>query len=780
VTIQAWGSAAVLVAASVLIGDAISLLGARCRAAGPAVGLSVLIVISLATIQLPGRATTTVAVLAAVLIAAAAIVITRRGFFIGRGGTRRRSSRPGILGAVSVAVTIGVAAFGAAIPYIANGTVGLPGVSLDNDTTSHLWWAEGLRSPSVAKRYGGLPAGYPLGPHSLADAISSGLGVRLDMAFTGLLIATVIITALVAAAALRRDSPWKRPLVGALAALFYLVAAYYGEGAFKETLIGLLLLALVLHLDEVRGEWIATKRALWPLLIPASLLVAGALYVYSYPALVWIGLTVMIWLVAEVVARPGWLRRWRILVREIAPGAAIAGAIVVLLALPVAGQIVNFAGSIGVSPAATGAITVSNTGNIPHPLPGWEGLGIWNSPDFRFPPFHVFYADVLPVFALGVLVFGMVWAVRRREFLLPAAVAACAIVFWRSGQGQSAYVTAKALVIAGPVVAVTGLRGLLGAPVEPLPRLASIARYVAAAAFIVFAANSSYHALRNEPVWPPESTRELLALDRFTRGQTVLFLGNSDYAPWLFADSNMSALAGNTLSLSAASSRSTKPNTYGTALDWDSVDPATINRFTWVVTSNTTYASQAPTAFRLVRQLPMYQLWRRVGYVQSRGALDPAGAPGAVLDCKIPTDRRLSLQRGVAALMTPPVTADLMTIRPGGFETATLRLAPGRWEISLQYVSPVPLQVAAGDLFREMPSYLDRPGPYFAVGSVVVSGRAPTAVIVHARRPSPLTGPDLVAQLSSVAATRSPDERALVPLRRACGRYVDWFRIQPS
>ncbi|MGN6868505.1 MAG: hypothetical protein ACTHMY_08885 [Solirubrobacteraceae bacterium] len=795
-TVQAWGSAVVLVAASVLIGDAISLLGARCRAAAPAVGLSVLIIVSFATIQLPGRAVTTVVVLAVLLIAAAVIVIVRRDLANFRFGRGRRSARSPALTAAAVAVTLAVAAVGAAIPFIANGHVGLLGVGFDNDTSAHLIWAQTLASPVVGTRYGVLPTGYPLGPHALADAMSAGLGVRLDMAFNGLLIATLIITALVAAAALRHDSAWKIPLIGGLGALSYLVAAYYAEGAFKEMLMGLLLLAMVLHLMEVTTESAARRRPLWQSLIPASLLVAASLYVYSYLALGWIVLTLGIWLLAEVVARPGWLRRWRVLAFEIAPGAAIAGVITFLLVLPALGHIVSFAGSIGLSPAATGAIPVSNVGNIPHALPGWEALGIWTSPDFRFQPINVFNAhllswlngDLLSWFALGVLLFGVGWALRRREFLLPAAVAACAIVFWRAGQGQSPYVTAKALVVAGPVIAVTGLRGLLQAPLAPMPRPLWVGRYVAAAVFIALAGYSTYQVLRNEPVWPTESTRELLALDRLTRGQTVLFLGSSDYAAWIFHDSLMSS-APSIVSMGQVSIRSAKPNTYGAQLDWDSIDPTTINRFTWAVTPNTTYTSQAPTGFQLVRRLPMYELWRRTATVQPRDALDPPGAPGALFDCKNPAVRQLSRRRGVAAVMSQPVSTPLTSpgqlpgspavIPPGGFDSTTLRLPAGRWDLSLQYNSGVPFDVIVGNVFRVMPAYLDRPGPYFSVGSVVSDG-APMIMLIHARRPSSISGRDLAALPSSVVATRSPDTRTLVPLAQACGRYVDWFRIQSS
>jgi hypothetical protein len=760
VTLQAWGSAAALVAASVLIGQAFQLLGLRCRAAGPAVGLSALVVIAAIAIKLPGRAVTAAIVLLIVVLAAGALVV--RG---------RRASRPPIV----ALLTLLMAAFGAAIPFLANGRVGLPGVSLDNDTANHLIWAEALRSPVVGARYG-LPAGYPLGPHSLADAVASGLGVRLDLAFTGLLIATVLITALVAAASLPGDSAWKKPIVGVLAALLYLPAAYYAEASFKETLLAVLLLGMVLHLEGLRADWKAGARGRWRGLLPVSVLTAGAIYVYSYPAIAWIGLTLAIWVVAEVVTHPGWLRRWRPRLLDLVPPAIIAALVFVVLLLPTAGRIVSFFGTIGVSPAGTGAITTSNFGNLAYPLSTYEALGIWNSPDFRLLPASLFHAGELAALALGVLLLGFVWSIRRRELVLPAAVAACAIVYWRASHGQSPYVAAKALAIAGPVVAVTQGRGLLRAPVPRLSRWTAAARLAAAIGFLVLAAHSSYLALRDEPVSAPESTRELLSLDKFTRGQSLLFLGNTDYAPWIFDDSNMSALAPDTVSMGQALSRPAKPNTYGTALDFDSVSPATLDRFTWAITTNTSYASEPPAAFRLVRRLPMYELWRRVAHVPPWSVLEPAGAPGAILNCRVPAQRRLSHQRGVAAVMTAPVTASLSAILPGGSDTTSVRVAAGKWEISLQYTSPEPLDITAGGRRFTMPAYVDRPGPFFAVGSVTSTG-APISVIVHERRPSFLTAPGLAALLTDVAAVASPDPRTLVPMRRACGRYVDWYRL---
>jgi hypothetical protein len=760
VILQAWGSAAVLVLASVMIGQAMSLLGLRCRAAGPAVGLATLIVVAAIAIKLPGRAVTAALVLLVVVLLAAVVVVRGRG-----------ASRPPL----ATLPTVLMAGFGAAIPYLANGRVGLPGVSLDNDTANHLLWAEALRSPVAGARYG-LPAGYPLGPHSLIDALASGLGARLDLALTGLLIATVVITALVAAGSMPGDSAWKKPIVGVLAALLYLPAAYYAEGAFKETLLGLLLLAVVLHLEGLRSDWDVDLRGRVQRLLPLAVLTAGAIYIYSYVALAWLGLTWAFWIAAEVVTHPEWRHGLRARVRGVAVPTGVAVLALLVLLLPSAGRIASFVGTIGISPSGTGAIATSNLGNLAHSLSAYEAFGIWNSPDFRFFPVGLFHAGELSALAIGVVGFGLLWAVRRREFVLPAAVLACAIIYWRAFHGQSPYVAAKALVIAGPVVAVAAGRGLLRTPEVRLSRWVGAGRFVAAAAFLILAAHSSYIALRDEPVWTSDSTNELLALDRFTRGESLLFLGNSDYAPWIFHDSNMSALGIDTVSMSQALPAPTKPNTYGTALDFDSVSASTVNRFSWVITTNTSYASQPPSGFLLVRRLRMYELWRRVAPVSPRSVLEPAGAPGAILNCRVPAQRRLSHKRGVAAVMTAPAIASLSGILPGGSDTTSVRVPAGEWEISLQYTSPEPLDIAAGGRRFTMPAYVDRPGPFFAVGSVTSTG-APISVIVHERRPSFLTGPGLAALLTDVAAVASPDPRTLVPMRRACGRYVDWYRL---
>ncbi len=764
-TVQVWGSAVALVLSAVLLGQALHVLGLRCRAAGPAVGLGALIIIAAVAIKLPGRSATAAVVLLVVVLAAVVVVA---------GGIRASGAPPAISWLVAGA-TLLIAGFGAAIPFIANGQVGVPGVSLDNDTANHLTFAQSLQSPIVGTRY--VPhTGYPFGPHSLADAVASGLGVRLDAAFTALLIAIVLITALVGAASLPGDRAWKKPIAGVLAALLYLAAAYYAEGSFKELLMGVFVLAAVLHTERLRADWRAGAARRWLGLLPLSILGAAAIYTYSYVALAWFGLTLVIWVLAEVAMAPALLRQWRARVSDLLVPALIAGGVLVVLLAPNLGRIITFAGELGTSPSGSGAIATSNLGNLAYALSPYEAMGLWNAPDFRLRPAVQFHTGELAAAGVAVLLFGLVWSIRRRELILPAAVAACGLIWWRASHGQSPYVSAKALTIASPVIAVTSVRGLLRVPVPALSRWTGGARLVAAAAFVTAAGYCSYLALRDEPVWASESTNELVTLSRYTQNQPVLFLGATDYADWIFSASDLSAMAPTSISLAQGRPRPTKVNAYGTAYDFDSVTSDTINRFTWFITTNTTYASQPPAGVTLVRRLPMYELWRRTGTIAPRDALDPSGQPGAVLKCNTVAGRRLSRQAGVAAVMTKPVLTGLSTVAPGGHVVTQLRLPPGTWNLSLQYESPIRVEVIAGDRRWRMPAYDDRPGPFFAVGSVVSTG-TPIPLEVKSVRPSVLTGPILVSQLYQLAAVSSPDARTLVPMSKACGRYVDWFRL---
>ena len=763
--VQVYGGVVALLLASVLVGRAICTGGFDDQRAwaAPAVGLAALIIIESIAIKLPGRAVTAAIVGAVAAVVALAFLIWRR---------RLRFYWDEL-------VIAGVALIGASLPFLASGRIGLIGVGLDNDTSNHLLWAEALRSRLMDFLWP-PPSGYPLGPHSLADAVASGGGVRLDLAFTAMIVAVVPITAIVAAGVVADEAPWRRIVVGITCAFAYLFAAYYGEASFKETILASLLLAFVVLLDQVTPRWsqARTVARVW-LIVPAVVLVAGALYSYSYVGLVWFALSGVIWVVAEAARRPTTVidRLSRVRVASAAPWFIGAVVLLLIVALPVAGQAVSFFRQVGISPAQNGAIPSTAYGNLIHPLSAYESLGIWLSSDFRQFPANTFHTGQLSAFALLILAYGVVWSWQRRSLLLPAAVAACMLIWWRSDRTQAPYVTAKSLAIAAPVIMALGTRALLSR--RPGGRPAQALALAAAAAFCGLGLYSSWLLLRDEPVQAPEAGRELAAFHRTIGASTVLFLGEDDFAPWQLRPAEVTSLNGGP-SLGQAVARPNKPAPPGQPADFDSVDPTELDRFQYVITTNTPYASQAPPNFRLIDQSKLYQLWDRTGPTTARQVLEPSGAPGAILNCGTVAGRELSREHGEASIMATPETFPGIGLSAGGVGFLALRLPAGRWEISIQYSSSFTVDLSTDGAQWTMPAYLGRQGPFFAVGAVTGRGAGnPVILQVGAKRPSFLTGGDklLYTSISAIAATRVPDTRVVVPLKQACGKYVDWYRV---
>jgi hypothetical protein len=767
--LETYGGGVLLFCASAIVGQAAFVLSGRTRWSwsAAAVGLATLVVLSAIAIRLPGRGTAAAVVCALALLGAAALVW-------------RRTALVWPWRAALVAVP---AVLGASLPFLANDRVGVLGVGLDNDMSVHLLWAESLRSASDEALYA-IQNGYPIGPHSLVATLACATGMRIDHAFLALLLVVVPITALSAAGAVARAATWRKALIGLLASLAYLTAAYYAQGSFKETMMGLFLLAFVLILRELRGERVSHGSPWgWARAgIPAGLLAAASLYTYSYLALAWLAGFLAVWLAAELLLPPTPIlsRSWRHATLGRVPAIAIGGgAICAIAILPSLGRLLNYLRAVGAS-AGGGGIPASNLGNLAGPLSPYEGLGAWLTPDYRFAPAQTFHAGELGALALVVLVFGALWALRRRDLALACGVFICGAIYFYSHGHQSPYVTAKALAIAAPLVMVLGGRALLSGPED---RWAlgpgSIVRLCAGLAFVFVALHSSSLVLRGEPVGATVPTAELGQLRTILGDSPTLFLGNDDFAGWELRGVRLAYPSITAFPSPLHAGLSNKPYEYGDPFDFDSIADTQLDRFTYVITTNTTYASQPPANFRLVKRLALYELWKRTGATAPRLNLDVREGPGAVLDCRTALGRRLSHSVGVAAVMAAPVTSGgLPALGPDSHATAFLSLPRGEWDLSLEYTSAETLKLAAGGGDWTLPANTARPGPFFFFGTVHSDGeKKPVPVQIYETHPSRLTSPVASASISNVAATRHPDTRTLLPLARACGQYVDWYRL---
>jgi hypothetical protein len=134
---------------------------------------------------------------------------------------------------------------------------------------------------------------------------------------------------------------------------------------------------------------------------------------------------------------------------------------------------------------------------------------------------------------------------------------------------------------------------------------------------------------------------------------------------------------------------------------------------------------------------------------------------------------------GVAADKSAPIDNQLA---PGQTASQTIPLPPGKWELSLQYVSPVTgVTVRAPGLDVHLPAGVDaaipyRPdqGPYWPVGTITSQG-GPTTVSVTADDVNwyqSILGVDAPAVVGNLTAV-NPDGFKVVPTAQACRFFVD-------
>jgi hypothetical protein len=399
----------------------------------------------------------------------------------------------------------------ASLPFAVEGRFGILGTSFNPDMSQHLLAADRLAHGADSQL---LSQGYPLGPHAIVVALNKGLGVGLVQGFSGLTVAVAVLASLTALAALGDLDPARRTLGALLVGLPYMVASYFAQGAFKETIQALFVLAFALCLwglsrPRREGEDEAPGGALRA--VPLTVLAAGSVYAYSFPGLIWLVGMVGLWALVQLVRGNG-RTATSALLRAAARPAWLGLIVFGVLIAPELGRMLDFRRFETFDPSGPGL------GNLFGEISPAEALGIWPSGDFRLTagagavPAIGFYAGV--AFALALLAWGVMCWLRRGETALPVALAVAAVAYGAARAGGTPYSAAKAVAIAAPIVALIIVRPLLSlaplavprGPVSRSPRYAGRKRQyasgAAAAAFVVAAAGCSALALANAPVGP--------------------------------------------------------------------------------------------------------------------------------------------------------------------------------------------------------------------------------------------------------------------------------------
>ena len=449
--------------ASLLIGQAaIALCGVRQWSwLSPAVGLALVCTFAWATVRMPGEGLVTAIAIPLVAVAAA---IYLRGRLEG-GGEALRNGLP-------VAF---VALLAASLPFVVEGHFGILGTGFNPDMSQHLLATDRLADGAGSQL---LNQGYPLGPHAIVVALNKGLGIGLVQGFSGLTIAVAILAPLTALAAFT-DQPRLRSIAAALlVGLPYLVASYFAQGAFKETIQALLVLAFVLALRESTRTW----QDLPLRYVPAAILAIGSIYVYSFPGLIWLAAILIVWLAIE---------------RSLPLRPLLLGLVVFLVGtLPELGRMIDFQQFETFDPSGPGL------GNLFGQVSPFTALGVWFSGDFRLAPGNgavpafAYFAGA--AFASLLLVYGLIVSWRRRETTILAGVLAVALLYVAARIGGTPYTSAKALEMAAPLATLAIVLPLLRRPVTVL--------------YLALAGLCSLLAFANAPVGPTSYSPALTGL----------------------------------------------------------------------------------------------------------------------------------------------------------------------------------------------------------------------------------------------------------------------------
>lgn len=738
------GTTLLTIVAATSIGQAVWwLCGARSWSwAAPATGLATMLLLAPAAFTLTNGLTLAAIVLGVATVASIVLLLRRREML------PPWWLVPALLPSLALAL----------LPFVANARFGILGVSFNNDMAAHLLFTAALQDGANWV----LPPYYPVGSHSIVGAISTPTGWSIEAVFTGFTIAIPSLIAVGAMAFLHDLSWWRRTIVATATAMPFLLASYFAQAGFKELIMIALLLGMAAAL---RQGYPLTSRGRF---VPVGLLIVGTVANYATVGAAWpllaLGLIVVVWALDR--ARAGVLVPS---LRENLPPVIVSVVVAALALLPQLSWVTSFA-----ERGPSGGIAREDLGNLAGPIDPAAALGVWLQPDFRFAPFNAAPTELWGLVVLVAAVLGLLWWIRQRDVLVPIVGLVCLAIWWVSDQSQSPYSVAKALALVSPFVLLVVGRFLL-APHRGLPRPMRLVPLGVGLAVMGAAGWSSVEALRHAQVGPFGRLEALQKFRPIVQGQPTLFLGINDFASWALWGAHVAQpmFPGPGLEL-----REEKPWVPGQTPDVDSVTSESLDRVAYVVAVRGVGASAMPESFRRVDSSGDFDLYRRVGKVKPRSILREGQDGARVLRCDTRAGKRIAQRTGVAGVRGPTETIPLHGMAPGTRQEQTLRLSRGTWDLAMRYTSSRDLRVQAPGLDRMLPASLDRAGSVWPIGTVKVSrfGRIPVRITADDTRLGPLVAN---VQPTELIAQRRGGT-AVIPLREACGKNVDWYRERSS
>jgi hypothetical protein len=753
-------------------------------------------------LAIPGYAAGNDDRLSIVLLAGVAL----SGLVLARGGLRARLN-PGWPGAAGLAAYVLFV-----LPVIASGHWTWSGYNFVNDSAVEMLLADHLKHFGTA--LGNIPessereflasylsTGYPLGSQSLLATFSGLTATPVPALYQGFIAGLAAMGAVALATLTRQLLSARLAAVIAFAAISANLTYQYAlQGGIKE--IGLLA-TLCATVALAREAYVARPARPYAGVVLVAVPAAAALATYNAVAVPFIGAIVLLLGSAVLIlarARPS--RRW-------VPPLVAAGALTALLAVPAVKTFSTFFHFARVSQASTG-VGATQFGQLVRPLPLSQISGVWLAGDYRVPLAPGHHAATLTLIAtvlmLGLLLPGLIWALRRREIgpllILGAMGLVTALVYPR----VSPYAQGKLLAIASPAVVLVALLALACAGGRGARRALSVLATGVGAALVLAVMASDLIAYGYDRVAPTARIDAISQTgDHFAGQGLVLWNEFEEYAKY-FARAARISVPFEALTPQQVELRVPAPF-YGHYFDLDQELLSFVERYPVIVTRRSPAASRPPADYQLVYGNAYYLGWRRTARPQVLRHLPEQQlySPASTVACSAlrtlvanaPAGTQLiaarppeltwfeplySSDRSFGWGIYPPEPGAILPNSPGHASGVLTVRGNAHYAVWLQGDFPRTIQVRVDGRLVGAASGADTPGQWHKVAALYLSP-GPHAVSISKTAGHRHFGPGdwAVGVIGPAALQREvPEKLETVPVARwrtVCGTPADWVEL---
>ena len=703
-----------------------------------------------------------------------------------------------------------------AAPIVATGHATFAGYEVDGDPAFHFLLAQevlahGRRSltalpfqysPSVRLMAGYLADAYPLGADLGAAALRPFVGTALPWIYDPF-IAVFLTFGGLALHEMLRDLVASRPLralcafIAAQAGLAY---SFYLISSIKELAITWLTTLLVLLATSLLRRPPAV-RALAPLVVVAT----ASLYALAVPAVAWIGVPLLAFVIASLWRLRGRLRRPSLrLVGEL----SVAVAAVVALSLPVLlGAATSFTTTTHVLGGGSGNVYADLLGR----LSLFQILGIWPVGDFRHPLLHdVLLVHVLLWIAIASAIGGALWVIAHRSWgpgvlLLGNGLAALVLL-----PQATPYAASKVEAI----LSITAIFAAMLGAVALWHRI-PVAGWALAAVIALAVLWTNGRSLQSAPVAPQPRFAELARIDARFAGVAPTFYNLWDAEYPAFFLRRVGAYLPTIFDNPATRRGATYPTGNAIQIPWDPNDlsESYVQSMSLLVLGRSPTLSRPPANFRLAFRGRFYDVYRREAEPRvlahlpvSTGPLGPAFSLSCPRIGRIAARARreraqLAYAPQIAIAYVPavhsvhplswraypptnaPIPGGLALSRSGGTLTSKITVPEGgRYNVWLQGSLDQPLTVSIGLHTVGTVSGQVGPGGLWSDLGTTRLTHGVQPVIMRRRVASPFLPEGLGDELGSLVLTRGsapPAIRTVSPARwrSLCATSLQWLEI---